>query len=163
MQNMVGSRPVYVEKKTKYICFSNDCLMLFLLCFVFLKFSPLLPLTFAPPRSLNPSKIIFMTIKYIQNIYCMAIYQENMSSGDELLLNFCEPEIEGNQKFITRSIQLVNSYLFHISTLSVFSISYTQQRSIFLPYTASPGTPFQQRKSSFIGNIIKVKNIMFRF
>ena len=34
----------------------------------------------------------------------MAIYQENMSSGAELFLNFCEPEIEENQKFITRSI-----------------------------------------------------------
>ena len=34
----------------------------------------------------------------------MAIYQENMSSGDELFLNFCEPEIEEKQKFITRSI-----------------------------------------------------------
>ena len=34
----------------------------------------------------------------------MAIYQENMSSGDELFWKFREPEIEENQKFITRSI-----------------------------------------------------------
>ena len=34
----------------------------------------------------------------------MAIYQENMSSGDELFLKSSEPEIEENQKFITRSI-----------------------------------------------------------
>ena len=100
MQNMVGSRPVYAEKKPTYMYFLD----VFLLFFVFLKFSPLLPLTIAPPRSLNRSKIIFLIIKNIQNLYCMAIYQENMSSGDDFLRFFCEPEIEENQKFITRSI-----------------------------------------------------------
>ena len=114
---MVGSRPVYVEKKPKYI----SVFMFFVLCVVFLKYFPLLPLTVAPPRSLNRSKIFFLIIKMIQNIYCMAIYQENMSSGDELFLIFCKPEIEENQKFITRSIQLVYPYLFHISTHYLYS------------------------------------------
>ena len=139
MQNMVGFRPVYIEKKPTYISY----FFMFFMILDFLKYSSFLPLKFPSPRSLNRSKIFFLIIKMIQNIYCMDIYQENMSSGDELFLFFCKPEIEENQKFITRSIQLVYPYLFHISTLSVFSISLTQQRSIFLPYTAFPGIPFQ--------------------
>ena len=89
MQNMVGFRPVYVEKKPKYI----SVFMFFLLCVVFLKYFPLLPLTIAPPRSLNRSKIFFLIIKMIQNIYCMAIYQENTSSDDELFCFFVNQEL----------------------------------------------------------------------
>ena len=155
MQNMVGSRPVYVEKKPKYIsvfmffvmcCLfevfpsftphscsptivksfqdilfdhKNDIehilygyisrkhefrrrtfsifLLLFFMIFDFLKYFSFLPLKFPSPRSLNPSKIIFLIIKYIQNIYCMVIRPENISSGNLLFVNFSEPRIEENK------------------------------------------------------------------
>ena len=63
MQNMVGFRPVYVE----IIRLSFD---VFFVSFCISKYFPLLPLKFPSPRSLNPSKIIFLIIKtYIVWLY----------------------------------------------------------------------------------------------
>ena len=61
--------------------------------FVFLKYFSFSPLKFPSPRSLNPSKIIFLIIKYIQNIYCMVICPENISSGNLIFVIFLNQKL----------------------------------------------------------------------
>ena len=72
MQNMVGSRPIYVELWPTYVFFYKkkcDC-----------AYSWPFPSYLASPVPVNPSKVIFSIINYIQNIYCIAICAENIIS-----------------------------------------------------------------------------------
>ena len=100
------------------------------------------PSYLASPVLVNPSKLIFLIITSIQNVYCIVICPENIISSNLFFLNFSEPERTENNKFLTHSIWLVYLFLTHIFILSVVSVSQSQQKSIFLPYTASPKVLF---------------------
>ena len=122
MQNMVGFRPVYVEIWPKYLYVHDFFVFLFCIFEVF----PLLPLTIAPPRSLNRSKIIFWIIKYIQNIYCMVICPENISSGNLLFRNLSGPKMTNkhgkhsifNSQYLA-CLPLFNPYIHTICSLCI--------------------------------------------
>ena len=90
-----------------------------MLLYVFLASSSYL----ASPMLVNPSKLIFLIITNIQNIYCIVICPENIISSNLSFLSKIGPERTENNKFLTHSIWLVYLFLPHISIQSVVTVS----------------------------------------
>ena len=99
MQNMVGFRPVYVEIWPKYV--SDFIYLLLVLYFeVFPSFTPQIPL---PTIVKSFQDILFDHKNDIVHILYGYISRKHEFQR-RAFSNFSEPEIEENQKFITRSI-----------------------------------------------------------